>query len=279
MFFLSSDIKIIADSLNVANNKRLTTFQVKFPICLLAELNTHRVLSKNAGSSRAKPSKKLREDLKTWSYFPIEWQNNKPGMQGDKSLSGFRLLLAKFAWELHKQTSLFCNFLASDVANLHKQYANRLMATHSYTDVLISSTEWSNFFMLRAHHDAQLEFKAIATCMLKLYESWEPIKVQEGDWHLPYISEGEKLEVPLNILKKISIARCARVSYSAFDGSDSIEQDLKLCNKLFGSNPMHLSPTEHIAQAQANLGRYGNFQGWKQYRQFINQEHGGTYQS
>ena len=46
---------ILADTISPAGH-RLTTFEIKLPKVLLAELNTHRALSRNFSSSRAFPS-------------------------------------------------------------------------------------------------------------------------------------------------------------------------------------------------------------------------------
>jgi thymidylate synthase ThyX len=76
--------------------------------------------------------------------------------------------------------------------------------------------------------------------------------------------------------KKISAARCARVSYSLFNAktSDSTS-DLRLCEKLSSSG--HWSPFEHAAQALAAKERVGNFVGWKQYRKEFENENNGDY--
>jgi thymidylate synthase ThyX len=52
--------KILADSLS-PEGIRLTTFEVTFPRFILAEFNTHRMLSRNSASSRAIPTEKLAE--------------------------------------------------------------------------------------------------------------------------------------------------------------------------------------------------------------------------
>ena len=79
--------------------------------------------------------------------------------------------------------------------------------------------------------------------------------------------------------QKVSAARCARISYKAFDTGkpSSLEDDLTLFEKLAGSNPRHLSPLEPPAQAQDNRDRHGNFIGWKSLRKimFAGEESGG----
>lgn len=70
----------------------------------------------------------------------------------------------------------------------------------------------------------------------------------------------------------IRVAHCARISYNNFEGKDDYEADIDLCDKLFGSIPRHLSPTEHVAQAMDESKFIGNFKGFKQYRKFFEGE-------
>ena len=55
--------EIIADSRNEFGN-RITTFVLTFPRIILAELNTHRMFSRNSASSRAIPFDK---EARGWS--------------------------------------------------------------------------------------------------------------------------------------------------------------------------------------------------------------------
>jgi hypothetical protein len=277
---VNGSVIIVADSLNSVTGNRLTTFQVSFPKCLLAELNTHRVLSRNAGSSRAKPSKSIRKSVREKSFIPISWDANEPGMQSSKELVGYKRHVARFSYYLHKQVSLFCNWLASDIAGLHKQYSNRLLETHAYVDVVMSATEWNNFFRLRCHKDAQPEFREIAKQMKVLYDSNQPKELKVGEWHLPYIQTDSDFTENTSIddLVKYSVARCARVSYTSFDENNINRlKDLQLFHKLVESEPIHVSPTEHQAVAFDGSDRHGNMVGFKQYRKFLLNESGGDY--
>src|SRR5436190_18443341 len=51
---MSYEAKILADSIS-PDDVRLTTLVVTFPRFILAEVNTHRMLSRNSASSRAIP--------------------------------------------------------------------------------------------------------------------------------------------------------------------------------------------------------------------------------
>lgn len=74
------------------------------------------------------------------------------------------------------------------------------------------------------------------------------------------------------IALKVIVARCARISYLNYEGKDDYEADIKLCDRLFGSIPRHLSPAEHVAQAMGNSDFIGNFRGFKQYRKMFDDE-------
>ena len=74
---------IIADSIN-NKGKRITSFVVTMPRIVLAELNTHRVLSRNSASSRAIPFAKMLEMVKKTPFMPIQWMKDHSGMQGNE---------------------------------------------------------------------------------------------------------------------------------------------------------------------------------------------------
>src|SRR6266481_167079 len=76
----------ICDSIS-NDGVRLLTIQYVAPRSILAEINTHGMLSKNARSSRAVPTKKLIEELKSNPYIPTFNGKNKPGMQAGDSIN------------------------------------------------------------------------------------------------------------------------------------------------------------------------------------------------
>ena len=63
------ECKVLADSVS-PEGARLTTMEVTFPRIILAEMNTHRVFSRNSASSRAIPIKKRIEMVKKHPYVP-----------------------------------------------------------------------------------------------------------------------------------------------------------------------------------------------------------------
>lgn len=271
--------EIIADSLNIATGDRLTTFKVRCPKWIIAEIGTHRALSRSWTSSRAVPTRKLRQMILKDPVAPIHWGANQKGMQAKEELSGLKLAIARFLWLSARYPACLFHWLLGDVVGLHKQICNRLVEPWMWADGVITGTEWKNFFKLRNHPDAQPEFGKLASIMQVLYETSLPAELRPGEWHLPFVRECDRAGDWFDYqLVQISSARCARASYYLHDGKLSDpEKDLELCDRLAGSNPKHLSPMEHPAMASATRDRCGNFVGWKQYRKTIAGESGGDY--
>jgi hypothetical protein len=77
---------VVADSVNI-HGDRLTSVLVTMPRIIIAEMNTHRMLSKNTSSSRAIPFNKMVEAVKNNPFIPIAWQKEHKGMQGSEYYS------------------------------------------------------------------------------------------------------------------------------------------------------------------------------------------------
>jgi len=255
--------RIIADS--TFNGHRLTTVEVRFPRFLVAELNTHRVFSRNSASSRAIPVRRRIRDVLACPFVPEAFGSNKAGMQAGEPLGAFRATFARGAWMAALYAAVACAYLLS-VAGVHKQWANRLLEPFAYTTVIISATEWANFFGQRMHKDAQPEMQQVAWAIFDAMEGSVPRVLQEGDWHLPYI-QSDEVTHPTEKLIRLSVARCARVSYLTHDGRRDHGADMGLYERLLTSG--HLSPFEHPAKAG---GGGGNFWGWTQARKGIPRE-------
>jgi len=261
------DVKIIADSIS-PSGKRITTFQLKYWRAIHAEVMTHRMFSRSASSSRAIPVEKMLEQVRTDPAGPIFWGANKPGMQAGSELTGTDLDTAKNVW---KYASLLAAERAESMARIgvHKQIANRLLEPFQYIHVVLTATEFENFFNLRIHPAAQPEIQELAREMKKAQDESIPKQLFRGDWHIPYIQESEE-NLPLEIKLKISTARCARVSYKNHDNSSpDVNKDVELHDRLVGSVPLHASPAEHQAQCRGDTQYYKNFVGWTQYRYIV----------
>ncbi len=158
--------KIVADSASAVSGDRLTTMLITLPRHILAELNTHRMLSKNSASSRAIPFKKMVESVKTNPFIPIVWQRDHSGMQGTEYFNDSDLYIdtgketivgdfvtpipiqAKIAWLEARDNAIIEAKYLNDLG-VTKQLCNRLLEPFMYHTVLISGTEWENFFSLR----------------------------------------------------------------------------------------------------------------------------------
>ena len=80
------EAKIICDSIDPRGD-RITTMLLTFPRFILAELNTHRMFSKNSASSRAIPFEKMVKMVEEDPFIPIAWQKSHKGMQGSEYIT------------------------------------------------------------------------------------------------------------------------------------------------------------------------------------------------
>ena len=80
-----AEVEIVADSIS-SHNKRITTFKLRYWRGIHAEFMTHRVFSRNAGSSRARPSQAIIDQVRNDPWGPLEWGVNKPGMQAEEEV-------------------------------------------------------------------------------------------------------------------------------------------------------------------------------------------------
>lgn len=272
--------RVISDSI-AEHSPRLTTLQIVFPRFILAEFNTHRVFSRNFRSSRAVPVKKLIEEVRNIPYEPLVWLKNKPGMQGGEPMPPDEIERARNIW---RQGARYAADIAEELAkcDLHKQWANRGLEPYLYVHGVVTSTEWSNFFALRCHPDAQPEMRELADAIFRAMANSEPQFLNPEQWHTPFASlptgypyHGAADGQPI----KLSVARCARTSYMTHEGKEpNVADDLKLYDRLVGQIPLHASPCEHQATPDrpgVHKGEWlkphlhGNLRGWCQGRKFL----------
>jgi thymidylate synthase ThyX len=274
------EAKVIEDSISEAG-ARLTTLQLKYPRMVHADFMTHRDKSRNGSSSRAMPVAKLVSASLREMVEPLRWGLNQPGMQAsEQNLEGEKLARAQAIW---RNMAEVCAAGAIELSELglHKQWANRPTEWFGHISLVVTATEWANFFELRDHPDAQPEIEQLAKQIRVAMDHSEPTlrildRTDAMNWHLPYVAMEERYfhrEQP-ELLAKASGARCARTSYLTHDGANPvIEKDLGLYERLVGSRPLHASPTEHqgypmrLATAQSK-----NFRGWRQWRERVEHE-------
>ena len=141
--------KIIADSKNEQGN-RITTMMVTFPRFILAELNTHRMFSRNSASSRAIPFEKMVKSVQSDPFIPIAWQKDHKGMQGSEYFqSNSEINQCIQNWNNAKDSAIIQSKLLNNSSGVTKQLCNRLLEPFMWHTVLITATEFSNFFALR----------------------------------------------------------------------------------------------------------------------------------
>lgn len=251
--------------------------------------------SRNASSSRAIPVERLIQDVIDDPAIPTHWGKNQPGMQareeheakvrglwpflksGDCYLPWTALELVQgcpvhvFDWGAQEAWLNARNFAVAQArffaeAGYHKQIANRLLEPFAHINVVLTATEWDNFFKLRLHADAEPHIQALAQAMKEAMDGSKPKMLSASEWHLPYVTAEDKGS--LSDLKYISVARCARVSYKTHDGKPTDPaKDLALGHQLATSG--HWSPFEH--QAHPQQGRSANFRGWRSFRSELGQ--------
>lgn len=180
--------KVLAKSKTRAGST-VTTLQVYQPRIILAEQNTHRVLSRSAASSRAIPVPKLIELVRTDAerYTPTYWLSNKRGMQGGEPLEKAAAFQAHRIW---KDAALAAAERAEALHKLgvHKQWVNRLLEPFLYMTWLVTSTRWANYDRLRNHPDAMPEIHEVAQKMIDAREAFTATELKLNEWHTPYIT-------------------------------------------------------------------------------------------
>ncbi len=271
--------KVIADSISVLD-ERLTTFVLTYPRFIHSEVLTHRVLSRNASSSRAIPVAKMMAAIRDNPAVPEFWGANQAGMQAAVELSDYYddetyrdtgsylspRERAKERWIRARDEALASVALFEQIG-LHKQIANRVLEPWMHITVICTATDWENFYWLRTDKAAQPEFRILAERMLIAHNASEPVTLEIGQWHLPFVKPEEGFN--LEDARKASVARTARVSYNNHDGTaPDLAKDVELHDRLAVGG--HMSPFEH--QATPSVGRYGNFNGWMQYRYLVPNE-------
>ncbi len=269
----------------------LVTFECYYPMIIHPEIMTHRMFSRNAQSNRAMSLSKLREEVEFFPYFPVQYLKEQKGMVGTEPISKDDVQLIEYVWG----SGMTYNYITHENLEkygLHKQWTNRILWPYQHIRVLITATDWSNFFELRLSEDAQPEIQELALLMDKaMVDTADTIIGINETWHLPYITTEDYAKTPqYKDLCMISAARCARVSYGN-PGELSYEKDFKLSKRLLKNR--HMSPFEHQArkiwggtlatQGVTHVTKWGDWYSgnfrmpWIQFRQEVEQEEHKNY--
>lgn len=258
---------VVADSIS-PQGIRLTTFELTYPRIIHSEFMTHRMISRNAASSRAIPFSKMKEQL---HGEPVRFGAASPGMQ-DKGQEHERHVgagnTARQWWAMARESAvMFAENLHN--AGYHKQVVNRLTEPFQIIKVVATATEWENFFWLRDDSAADPTLAELARVMRIAKEQSEPVLLYPGEWHVPYVDmevyedETERLvkysithteirggEVCIDISPLdaeqalcVSSARCAAVSFRNVDYT--YDKSIEVFHRLVGDERKHASAFEH----------------------------------
>ena len=306
------EAKIILDSIN-PSKQRCITAAITYPRIVHAEVMTHRDRERNAGSSRAIPWTTMKRMVTEDPFIPLVWGKEQTGMQTGGPVHPAHAELAERLWSAHRNLSLeigdmihnigstyanllaghapTCDFLrrlgisVTPVAGIdptervHKALPNRLTEAHQFITVVMTATDWKNFFALRCHPQAEIHFQKIAYMLETAIKTSEPRALRLGEWHLPFVTDDDDTVCAIEqhsasnytqLAKKISVARCARVSYLTHEGKRDILKDIELYARLRNpEGPPHASPMGHVAMAAGPKTRSGPFRGFVQHREEI----------
>jgi len=289
--------RIIADSTN-KRGTRITTFEVEYPRIIHSELMTHRVFSRNAASSRAIPVNTMLDLIEANPATPSHWGKNQPGMQAQEELGELEKEAVKELWLSACKSAVSHARVMNDI-KAHKQVINRITEPYQHMKVVLTGTDFANWFWLRDHADADPTIAELAGKMLMSYKQSKPELLRDGEWHLPYVQcsydKEDRLqrywtddiaEITLEQALMISSSSAAQVSYRKTDGS--LEKAQMVYDRLVNSTPVHASPFEHCAMCFDEAvdfygdwidgithvnrdGVYfsGNLRDWIQYRQLL----------
>ena len=251
---------IIAHSKSVVDGSEIITFELEYHRYIHGEFMTHRLFSRNAASSRAIPVAKMIELVKNSPAVPIHWGKNQAGMQAKEEVENWKDFgQGEYQW-LGASVHAVERATTLTEAGYHKQITNRLLEPFQMIKVVVTATEWDNFFWLRFHQAAQPEIAELARCMLAAKKRSVPEVLNVGEWHTPYVShlrtedgiqyvvedsDGQGFYVSLDKALHVSASCCAQVSYRKTD--NSLEKGEKVWQMLTTDDRLHGSPMEHQA--------------------------------
>ena len=275
-------VEVIAYTTSCYTNKPIATLRCTYPRYIHSEVMTHRMFSRNSASSRATPSKVIIDQVKYNPVFFEELGINAPGMNAKQVLN--EQDAAEFEREWRQAANYIANLAETwtEKYHLHKQVANRILEPFMRTTTIITATEWSNFFNTRLAEGVEPNMHTLARCIYKALDmakfanpnTYKSINLGSRNVHLPFV---EIDEASLSLQEKLyhSVARCARCTIlsNVTKARSTLEEDIKLFNRLYNAKPMHASPFEHQAFAEDNQeAQYYNLRGgWYSYRYAIEQ--------
>lgn len=231
--------------------------------------------SRNAESSRAIPIQRFIDRVLTDTAGPVGWPAARKGMAGGGPVTGEQADAADAIWFAASRHMAGAAH-ALDQLGVHKSVVNRLLEPFLWHTVIVSATDWDNFFAQRCAVDdqglplAQRELWMAACAMRDALAASTPVPVAAGEWHLPLVDDDERARLGWATLRQLSASRCAGVSYLNHDGPRNVDHELRRYRRLVSADPPHWSPLEHVAtpcpQGECMDLHRGNFAGWDQLR-------------
>jgi hypothetical protein len=164
-------------------------------------------------------------EVKANPFIPYAFQKDHSGMQGTEYIDNPEDLRdVKFAWLKALDLAVMSAELLNDGFNVTKQLANRIIEPFMWHKVLISGTEWENFFNLRCPQykihqgtyksrkealkyalsngelkhwtildwlivnegQADIHMMFLAESIYDAINESTPVNLKEGEWHIPY---------------------------------------------------------------------------------------------
>jgi len=226
--------EIVGHSLSPQGDE-LVSVLATFPRIVLAEVNTHRMLSKNTSSSRAIPFEKMLNSIKQNPFIPIAFQKEHKGMQGNEYITDMLdLRVANREWKDAMNYAILSAQRVTD-AGITKQLANRLLEPFMWTTMLITGSKegWENFFRLRCPQyqipalenkvykskkdvrkdirfanslsdvewlqlnkgQAEIHMMALAEAIWDAKNESTPKQLKAGEWHIPFEDKVSKADI------------------------------------------------------------------------------------
>lgn len=269
---LGMGARVVLDS-QTTKRERLCTMEVRLWKSLVAEFNTHRILSRLSASSRAIPLRRFLANITERPFIP-KFRKNATGMVPGDYLTEEEQYAAMVLWLQARDAVIPIMKQMADPngLNIHKQWLNRPLEPWMYTTILVSSTDWRNLFALRIHPNATDELKEAVRCMSMVlsysYLEGNCQTLKDDDYHLPYVFKDDRAYFEEKELIKLSIGRCCTVSYDNLGNGVDPLKDIARYDTLLNNG--HMSPFEMVGKALAGSGPSGNFTGgWIQERKTL----------
>lgn len=273
---------IVADSIDNFKN-RVTSFVLNVPQIIVKELLRHRMFSFSSSSMRAIPFKKVLKNIKEDMFIPLAYQSHHKGMQGIKYLTKDDAKKAREQW-------INSGLKACDEAKrlydlgVTKQLCSRLIEPFGFAKILVTATEYNNFFELRCpkysieehitfptkkrfkyyyseekdwpktdldwysinKSGAEIHIQALAEAMWDARNASKPKQLKAGEWHIPF---GDKFDE--DRITKVIKSTCQLVPMKEEDKIKAqwLREDIKV----------------KIATARCARISYNNFEGKDDY--------------